>query len=143
MKNFKFLLLLFTSLTIGFTSCKKSAPEPKPDTQAQIEAKSKIVGKWYITKAVFIKNGVDATPSEYNEFDNTQFFNFKTDLTVDISYKVKTGTFTYTFSEDAKTLSTSSPNDNYEVKVLTETDLFLVKNHTGNPKMIEEITLRK
>ncbi len=142
MKKFKLLLLLIAAGSIGLTSCKKNN-EPKPDTQAQTEAKSKILGKWFITKAVFTKNGLDATPAEYNEFDDTQFFNFKSDLTVDISYKVKSGTFTYTFSEDGKTLVTSSPNDTYTVKTLTDTELILVKYHTGDPKMTEEITFRK
>lgn len=144
MKKFKLLLVFFTAVSIGLTSCKKDG-EPKPDTPEQTEAKSKIVGKWFITKAVFTltESGQDATPTQYNEFDDTQFFNFKSDLTVDISYKVKNGTFTYTFSEDAKTLATSSPNDTYTVKTLTETELILVKNHTGDPKMTEEITFRK
>jgi hypothetical protein len=142
MKKFKLLLVLLTALSIGLTSCKKNG-EPKPDTPEQTQAKSKILGKWFITKAVFTENGQDATPAEYNEFDDTQFFNFKSDLTVDISYKVKSGTFTYTFSEDAKVLSTSSPNDTYQVKTLTDTELILLKNHTGTPKMTEEITFRK
>lgn len=73
--------------------------------------------------------------SKSGHFLFTYIFNFKTDLTADIDYKVKNGTFKYSFS--------SSPNDSYQVKVLTATDLFLVKNHTGNPKMIEEITFKK
>jgi hypothetical protein len=70
MKKFKLLLVLFTAVSIGLTSCKKDG-EPKPDTPAQTEAKSKIVGKWFITKAVFTINGEDATPNEYTEFDDT------------------------------------------------------------------------
>lgn len=149
MKNFKTLLLLFTAATLSLTSCRKNGPTDekettKPDTQAQTEAKSKIGGKWKITKAVFIYPN-NPNPVVYTEYDDTQYYDFKTDGTVAISYVEKKGTFTYKFSENAQTLSLSNPypNDVYKVKLLTTTKLVLEKEHTIDPIMTEEITMEK
>lgn len=142
MRNLKFLLLLFIALAFVGTSCRKDKPQ-KPDTPAQIEAKSKIIGKWYIKKVIFTRDAEPNAPAENTSFNETQFLDFKSDLTITFSYSVKNGTFTYTFDETAKTLITSSPNDVYTVITLTDTDLVLSKRHNGEIKMTEEITLKK
>lgn len=151
MKAFKFLLILLLATGVAFTGCKKKKSDeeaPKPDTQAQIEAKSKILGKWYIKKVVFYVDGETEPPVPETEFDQTQFLEFKSDLTIIFSYRVKNGTFTYNFDETAKTLITSSPNDKYTIKLLTDTDLVLSKRHDYDPNATgkvktEEITLAK
>ena len=147
MKNLK-ILLLFIAVTLGVTSCKKDSPDPaaaKPDTQAQIDAKAKIAGKWYIKKAEYIYKA-DGKVDAYSHYDNTQFYEFKTDGALVISFERKQGTdFTYKFSEDASTLSLFNPNPNdvYKVKTLTATSLTLEKEHTIAPAMTEIITLSK
>lgn len=147
MKRLKLLLLATTIVAIGLTtSCRKKKNEeaPKVDTQAQIEAKSKITGKWFIKKAVFTYPN-QPTPVIYDHYDATQFYQFSSDGNLLISYEEKQGTFTYKFSEDASTLSIFNPhpNDVYKVKVLTATDLVIEKEHTIDPIMTEEITLSK
>jgi hypothetical protein len=148
MKNLKLTVLLFAALTVSLSSCRKSrSPQEeveKPETQAQIAAKSKIVGKWYIKKAVFTYPN-NPTPRVYTEYDQTQFYEFKSDGSVSVSYVEKQGNFSYKFSEDAQALGlyTPHPNDTYKVKLLTETDLILEKEHTIEPIMTEEITLKK
>lgn len=142
MRNFRILLLLLAVLTVSASSCRKDKSE-KPDTPAQIEAKSKIIGKWHIEKVIFTRDDAPNDPAVNTSFDETQFLDFKSDLTITFSYSVKNGTFTYTFDETAKTLITSSPNDVYTVLKLTETDLILSKRHNGEIKMVEEITLKK
>ena len=152
MKHAKLLIFLFAAIIVGFTSCRKNSPgedaAPKPDTEEQVNAKSKILGKWYIEKAVFTKytDGQVSDTETFTEFDDTQFFDFKTETNLEISYSKKIGNFTYTFTEDAKTLKTSSPSDTYSVSVLTDTDMILVKEHTATSttaKMTEEITFKK
>lgn len=148
MRDLRLLLVLVAMLAIGLTSCRKNGPtdekEASKDTQAQIEAKSKIVGKWYIKKVVFTYP-TNSNPDVYTGYDNTQFYDFKSDGTVVISYVEKQGAFNYVFSENALTLSLFNPhpNDVYKVKALTSTELVIEKEHTIEPVMTEEITLSK
>ncbi|MBC7913192.1 MAG: hypothetical protein H7Y07_03625 [Pyrinomonadaceae bacterium] len=149
MKNLKILLLLFSLATFGVVGCKKDSPaEPSketPDTQAQAEAKTKVIGKWYIKKAVYTYKS-DGHNDTYANYDNTQFYDFKTDGTLVISFVKKQGTnYTYKFNEDAGTLSifTPFPDDVYKIKVFTGTSLIIEKEHTIAPAMTEEITLSK
>ncbi|MGV3508423.1 MAG: DUF5004 domain-containing protein [Sphingobacteriaceae bacterium] len=152
MRKLKFLLFLFTVASIGFTSCKKSAPGeegPKPENQAQIEAKTKIMGKWKITGAVFVKtvNGV-TSPAEVWDFSgNDYYFNFQSDNKVALNYITRTGDYNFSFSEDGKKFTASQTGTSsivYEVKQNTSTELVLFTTHIkADNTETEQITLVK
>ena len=136
MKNFKLIVLLFTTLTLGLSSCRKTSPadEPKPDTPAQAEAKAKIMGKWKITGATFVKtsNGQTAAPVEHDFTEKDFFFDFKADNKVMVNYITRTGEYSYNFSEDGKNFTAAQVGTSsivYDVKENTSTQLVLFTTH--------------
>ena len=152
MRKLKHLLLLAMVFTLGMAGCKKNGPDedgPKPDTEAQTQAKEKIMGKWTITGAVFIKtlNGELQAPAVYDFTDEDYYFDFKSDKDVFLSYITRNGDYTFKFSEDGKVFTasqTGTSSIDYEVKQNTATDLVLFTTHVlSNGTETEEIFLKK
>ena len=151
MKNFKLLLLLFTAATLSLSSCKKDKQDaPKGDNQAQIEAKAKIMGRWNLVSAVFVKTttaGQVLAPENWDHAASGYYFDFKTDNTVQINYKTLANIYNFSFSEDGKTFTAIKSGTTTiicEVKQNTATQLVLERNHVladGTEK--ETITLQK
>jgi hypothetical protein len=155
MKNLKSTLLLFAALTIGLTSCRKNGPDedgPKVENQAQLEAKAKILGKWKITDAVFIKTVTGQAPQAPRTYDlrsDDFYFDFKTNNTVMVNYKTRVGEYNFSFSEDGKKFTITKAGTSslvLDVKQNTETALLLRTTHSfpaENAIETEDITLQK
>ena len=97
MKNMKFLVLVFMSLTLGLTSCIKDEPEPEPEP-----TKSEIIvdGIWDFKKVDYFLNG-DLEDSVLFE-DGEEQWDFKSNNT-GISYQdgslgSLSSTFTWVFN---------------------------------------------
>lgn len=127
MKNFKFLSVLFLSVAVGFSSCKKDDGD---------DAKASIVGKWALTKEVEIEyeNGVKVEEDIETTFQSEDYIEFKSDGKVVFSEVGDTDNGTYSLSSDGKkltiTFSENSVSDIFDIKTLSSTDLVIYTEYT-------------
>ena len=124
MKNFKFLSLLFLTVVVGFSSCKK-------DDESKAEVMASIVGKWGITKTVDVPYvGTAKGPAEtVITFTAEDYIDFKSDGTATYSEVGDTDPATYTINAETKKLTVKFTGTTqtvvYDIKTLNATDLVL------------------
>jgi len=130
MKKILSALAILAFFSVSFTACKKE----KTKTTAE-----KIIGQWQVDNLMVNdhSNGADHTISS-NDFTSTDFYEFKTDGTVNISIKGDSGSTTYTLSGEDKLVITD--DETYDIKTLNDHSLVLYFKD-GDTNEYEEVTI--
>ncbi len=138
MKNFTLLVLLMAFAT--FTGCKKD------DEESQ---QKDIVGKWFVKKTVEkeIENGVTTSEETETNYNESDYFEFKSDGKVDTSFDGYQSSGVYQVKSNNRLAFTDEDGDveDYEIKKLNSSELVLYLEDEDGPNAKEtfEVTFRK
>lgn len=120
MKNLKFLALLFISLSVGLTSCKKDD-----------DKKGNIVGKWFLKSEVnkmYINGQQQGEADIETDFGTSDYVEFKSDGKGVYSEEGDTDDFTYQINNDATelTIVIDGETEKQKISKLTDSELVLL-----------------